>query len=288
MAKCEICSSSDIKNLFKKDNYTYQQCRKCGLIRIYPQPSAKYLDGIYNGAYYENWGPSEAFFSEMKKKIFNRLLDMLPFKNVQNKRFLDIGAATGLMMETARYRGFDVFGIEAALYGADIIKEKFGKDKIFNCYFDNTFKQKYPIENKFDVIVMSDLFEHLQNPGIMLDLISELLNAGGYIIIAFPDTSSLSCKILGKHWPHFISEHLFSYSNRNICELLKKHSFDIISVKPQTKYLTMQYTKCWFEARTTPLDKLLLKLINLFPKFTLNYPIPVRIGQTAVIARKKL
>jgi 2-polyprenyl-3-methyl-5-hydroxy-6-metoxy-1,4-benzoquinol methylase len=288
MKPCEICSSERIIDIFDKNDFHYQKCKDCGFIRIFPQPDDKTLDNIYNGGYYKRWGGegwSEIVFRNMKKKTFCRLISMQPYKNGINFRLLDIGAATGLLMETAQEYGYDAFGIEASSDGAEMIEKKFGKDKLFNCYFDENFSKQYA-NCKFNVIVMSDLYEHLKDVNASLDTVRDLLSPNGYVLLAMPDASSLTCKLFGKHWPHFLTEHLFTFSSKNISAMLNKHNFQVLSIKSEKKYLTLEYIKNWFGARNTPLDIFLSHILRVIPKFLEQCVIPYKLGQMVVIARK--
>jgi hypothetical protein len=70
---CEVCSSSTFKYLFKKDSESYQQCKSCGLVRIYPQPTNQRLDKIYNEEYPLIWGNDENVYRPLKLKL-NRMI----------------------------------------------------------------------------------------------------------------------------------------------------------------------------------------------------------------------
>jgi 2-polyprenyl-3-methyl-5-hydroxy-6-metoxy-1,4-benzoquinol methylase len=241
MKECEVCKNLEIKPLFVKDGYPYQKCPKCGLIRIYPQPTDEQLDAIYNGGYYDNWGKDESIFIDMKKKTFSKILELLPaIENGKNK-LLDIGAATGILMELAKECGYDVYGIEAAKDGAEIIRQKFSADKIFNGYFDDNFSKWQ--DNSFDVIVMCDLFEHVRNPNAILKKTYALLRPQGLLIMYLPNTNSLTCSVLKKRWSYFVPEHLFSYSNKNIKTILENNGFSLNKIRTEKKYLNAQYAQ---------------------------------------------
>ncbi|MDR3049955.1 MAG: class I SAM-dependent methyltransferase [Elusimicrobiota bacterium] len=243
MKECQVCANIEIKPLFIKDGFPYQRCPKCGLIRIEPQPANEQLDAIYNGKYYDNWGGEESVFINMKKKTFFKILEFLP--NVKNENpkpaLLDIGAATGILMEVACEKGYDVYGIEAAKDGAKIICEKFGQDKIVNGYFDESFGKWQ--EGSFDIIVMCDFFEHVKNPKEVLKKTYALLRQNGKLILHLPDAGSMARAILKKRWTNFIPEHLFSFSQSNIKIILKNTGFSINMIKTEKKYLNVQYAQ---------------------------------------------
>jgi 2-polyprenyl-3-methyl-5-hydroxy-6-metoxy-1,4-benzoquinol methylase len=64
----------------------------------------------------------------------------------------------------------------------------------------------------FDVAVIWDVVEHLENPGLVLDKLRGAVRPGGIIIIAAPNPTSLQGMIT-KHTPHwfhvFILRHVF-------------------------------------------------------------------------------
>jgi 2-polyprenyl-3-methyl-5-hydroxy-6-metoxy-1,4-benzoquinol methylase len=139
---------------------------------------------------------------------------------------------------------------------------------------------------RFDIIVLSDLFEHVRNPNAILDIAFSLLNAGGYLLIYLPVTSSLSQFILRRRWTYFVAEHLFSYSKNNIKQILLKHNFSVKAIKATPKYLNARYAVSVLKSRNTFTDNLFAGIINLCPKFLTSYYIPIRVGQITVLAQK--
>jgi 2-polyprenyl-3-methyl-5-hydroxy-6-metoxy-1,4-benzoquinol methylase len=293
MKECEVCANTEMKSLFVKDGFPYQKCPKFGLIRISPQPTDEQLDAIYNGNYYSHWGKDETFFSDMKKKNFSKILDLLPNPKTQNPKLLDIGAATGILMEVAQKRNYAAYGIEAAKDGSKIVEEKFGQDRIFNGYFDENFNRW--TDNFFDVIVACDFFEHVKNPNKVLQKIYSLLKPDGYLLIHIPDAGSFARFILGKRWTNFIPEHLFSYTRRNIKTILENNGFSINKIRTEKKYLNAQYVQnglryfARFEGGGGSfwnINKNLAKVISLCPKRLSKIDIPINYGQMTILVQK--
>ncbi|MBW5381276.1 class I SAM-dependent methyltransferase, partial [Brachyspira hampsonii] len=71
-----------------------------------------------------------------------------------------IGTASGFLLEEAKLLGFEPYGVELSEYSSSIAKKKFGDDRIHNGTLETSSFQ----ENFFDVITMTDLLEHIQNP----------------------------------------------------------------------------------------------------------------------------
>ena len=283
---CQICGGSRLRHLFNKGGYPYQICDDCGLVRIYPQLTDEELAGIYRQGYYEHWGGHEEVFHQMKSRTFGALLDrfIIPRIKGSGSRLLDIGAATGIMMEQARERGFDVYGVEAAEDGAALIAGKFGRDHVINDYFG---EKDFWEPGFFDVICMSDLFEHVRDPNTVIDKVYNLLRPEGYVILILPDTGSLSGRLLGRHWSQFIPEHLFSYSRKNIRMLLSKHGFAVEHIGPGKKHLTIDYAGNVWTFMGGPVDRLAAALCRLAPRSLATRPWSMHCGEMTVLARKE-
>ncbi|WP_455144920.1 class I SAM-dependent methyltransferase [Brachyspira pilosicoli] len=175
--KCPICSMENaIEYLYKNSigNKSIVKCKNCEIEYLYPYPTQKELEEIYSDDY-AAWGiGKEDSFSKMKKDKFKKLLkDVLKYK--KNGKLLDIGCGPGYLMEEAEKLGFDVYGIEVGEKAADIAKNKFGNEKIYNGIIEKSnFKNNY-----FDIIMMSDVLEHVVNPLDLLKKSKELLISCG-------------------------------------------------------------------------------------------------------------
>ena len=76
-------------------------------------------------------------------------------------------------------------------------KEVYGVDlsfdtSLFDCeHYQKVSAEDFRFDRKFDVIIASDLIEHLTNPGKLLDRCREHINPGGKIVITTGTTFSL-------------------------------------------------------------------------------------------------
>jgi 2-polyprenyl-3-methyl-5-hydroxy-6-metoxy-1,4-benzoquinol methylase len=273
-----------MRPLFSKDGFSYQICPGCGLVRLFPQPTDAQLDAIYNGGYFKHWGESESVFYKMKRHTFGRLLDMLPKAAKPQPRFLDVGAATGIMMETAKDRGYEVYGVEASRDGAEAIAKKFGGERIANCYFDASFDRWS--DGFFDVLCMSDLFEHVRSPKNVLEKVHSLLARSGLFLLYLPNTASFACRLMGREWPYFCPEHLYSFSVKNLKVLLERQGFDVIAAKSEAKYLTAEYLAGCLLSRKRRLTTFLARILQFIPQKLASISLPVPVGQSMLVARK--
>lgn len=217
-------------------SYSLIECMKCGLQFLDPIPDKKNLDKIYSN-YYKAWDidASEREVSRMKSKTFSGYLKKIT-GYLSSGTLLDIGCATGELLQVAQGMGFDVYGVEISPDGIRRCREKFGENRIIGAHIK---AGDFPCEF-FDIIALSDVIEHVREPTIFLNTLYNLLKPGGLLMIVTPDTSSWTRKIMKRHWLHYKEEHLYYYNRRNIVKLLGPH-LKIIMSGNAYKTLTIEY-----------------------------------------------
>jgi len=136
-------------------------------------------------------------------------------------RVLEIGCATGVMLEIFKKADWEVWGVEPS--GSSLLAEKKGI-KVLNTTFDTADLQ----EDYFDLVIMNHTLEHLKNPLSAVKKANSLLKKGGVIFIDVPNFGSLSSRLLGKNWPYILPEehdHHFTYVT--VSRLLTKGGFRV-------------------------------------------------------------
>lgn len=284
--KCPICSNENtIEYLYKNSvgNKSIVKCKNCEIEYLYPYPTQKELEEIYSDDY-AAWGIGEEdSFSKMKKDKFKKLLkDVAKYR--KSGKLLDIGCGPGYLMEEAKELGFDVYGVEVGEKAADIAKNKFGSEKIYNGIIEKSnFKNNY-----FHIIMMSDVLEHVESPLELLKKSRELLNCtgGGYIVITTPNTNSFTCKTMKSKWSHYNIEHIHYFNEKSIETLASLIGFEIIEIRPFWKVLTFKYMNSIFKYTNR---KLLSGIFSILEKIPVvgNLEIPILIGEFLVILRSK-
>ena len=103
------------------------------------------------------------------------------------KEVLDVGALFGTMSIFLAKKGKQVTAVDGYV---DKIPDKLKLKYNLNFIFTNLESEIYPPfpENKFDLVLMSEILEHLNyNPVSALLLIRKTLKPGGYLVITTPD-----------------------------------------------------------------------------------------------------
>lgn len=282
--QCHICASQKKENIGVIDGiYPIMRCLGCGVQFLFPAPEDSVLEKIY-ADYYKVWGiyNSEAELSRMKQMTAVGYLKLLQ-KFTRGGKLLDIGCATGEMMRAAQNRGFDVYGVEISPFGIKRCREMFGEHKIIGHSLQkNDFQESF-----FDVIVLSDLLEHIREPQEFIAMVTRLLKPGGIVMVVTPDTSSWVYAITRQRWPHYKAEHLCYYNCFNIRKLFSP-AFDVVMLKPAFKILTLQYSAGVMNAySSSKVIKLFSFLLKCIPQFLRFLPFRAGIGEMFILFRKK-
>jgi SAM-dependent methyltransferase len=295
IALCEICASVDFVELWQKDGENYQRCINCGLVRIFPQPSDERLTRIYDEDYACIWGKDEQeiVFKYLKHKlgllVLRPLLDFVQRERGEKERgnLLDIGAGSGMLMETAAELGYEAYGVECGGASIKNLQRKFGRDRIFAGWLEAVDFESLGKTDFFDAITMVDVLEHSRNPNLILDVANKLLKTEGIVSCYVPTTSSLAAKLMGKRWDSYCTMHTFSFSNENLRTLFIQHGFDILSIDSAPRFLTIEYAR--LVARHLlhgGIVEKLLPVLDIVPRFLARIILPVYCGQVLIIARK--
>jgi len=225
---CVVCSSKDTGKLFQQYDLwlnrrdtvrEFYRCNNCKLIFQYPIPNTvDYLE-LY---------PPEYSFAQQESDSLSRYGLLKRCKVITRWKtpgnLLDIGCGVGTFIMTMRDKfGWDVHGIEPnPIIAAD------GRER-YNLDIKTEDIQNYdPEGNKFDVITLWDVLEHLPNPNEVIAKLKTLLKPEGFLVMRVPNSQSWDARIFGKFWAGYDSpRHFFVYNPKNLAILLSKVSMKI-------------------------------------------------------------
>ncbi len=140
-------------------------------------------------------------------------------KNLNKIKILDLGCGGGLVCEPLARLGAQVTGIDFVKSNIEVAKNHSKKSGLKINYLTQDLKN-LKIKNKFDVILLLEVIEHIEDWDEIIIKCSKNLNKGGIIIL-----STINRTILSKFLAIYVSEKILKWTPKNT------HSFSKL-VKP--------------------------------------------------------
>ncbi len=271
---CLVCKSHNskilrrgnfnLKNLKPEDfkitdnryglNWTFYRCLDCGFVYANPLLSEKSVFLFYSMLEDEDYDSE----SENRQKNFRLILKRIRKLKPEAETVLDVGAANGIFLDLAAKAGWKVAGIEPSKYLVQQAKNKYKLD-----LFCGTLEQ-YQSKEKYDVITVLDLIEHVLFPDKLIENVSRFLKKDGLLVLVTPDIRSFFARIMGRKWWHFRIAHVNFFSSRNLKRLLQDRGFKIVMKKCYLWHFSLWYllTRIIRKERIAALQNV-LKKINL-------------------------
>lgn len=223
---CNLCGSDDTVDIYFFKDYKYVQCLTCGLIYQNPQPHFNPLKNRYSEKYfYYEFENHHNFFELMRKTLHDiKFHEKISKEFISGKKFLDIGCATGLLLNYIRQYGWDVQGIEIDKYSVQYAK------KNFNLNIINKPLEDVEIQNEsFHVIHWSHVIEHLPSPVNGLKKIYKMLKKNGYMLLTTPRADSFQQNLFKQNWRSYHRDHVTIFSRKTLCEMVQQTGFEILN-----------------------------------------------------------
>ena len=239
---CPVCSRSDFTdNTWLRDNRTgafetpfrVARCLGCGLLGLRPMPGEQDLLAAYRRGYgpYPRGragrpvvGPQaqvRARLADALRRSWHVLNGDATIDRIAVKgRVLDVGAGQGENIEYLLRRGHEAVGLEPNPLAARVCEEK-GLPVVCGTLDSVSLEAE-----TFDTVILSQVIEHLVDPGRSLDLVNGLLRPGGTVVIFTPNPQGTQAKLFGRNWAHWhVPYHVYLYGPGQLRRLLNQSRF---------------------------------------------------------------
>jgi SAM-dependent methyltransferase len=204
----------------------FYRCESCGLVFMNPLPATADLASLYPDDYLnfaKPTNPVSAFllarFHENHAAICRRHLQT-------DGRMLEIGAAGGDLLGLLASQGYrHVKGIELSATACELARER-GLD------VRHTAIEEFDTAERFDLIFMSHVIEHVIDPAATVKKLASLLTPGGVLYVETPNVGALDARIWGRHWGliHY-PRHLHLFDHRTLPALLRAEGLEVEPVR---------------------------------------------------------
>lgn len=245
---CPFCKASDLlvvrdpMHTSSSHHFSLVKCSTCHLVFQKPLPSDEEISRYYSR---DEFGNSKYYSLSINEDIhtFDGYFDIIK-RYKQSGTILEIGSSVGTLLHVSKRHGFvNQTGVEL------------NDNSIAQCkknYPDFVIHKSLPTSQKFDLIVMSDVIEHLPDPFTYLEKLRSILNDGGIIFIITPDFDSL----VARRTQVKPIEHLYYFTKETLKKSIGKAGYKLLylaNISREQRLQTLVH-------RSTS-DKSLLKLI---------------------------
>lgn len=160
------------------------------------------------------------------------VLDLI--KSMGAQRVVDIGAGNGSLCGMLRKSGLSAVGIEYDAAGVEVARKAYPDLKFYNLGVQDDPADIIAAEGLFDVVVSTEVVEHLFSPHLLPIFAKRLLKPGGKIIISTPYhgyLKNLALSVADKwdrhHTALWHGGHIKFWSRDTLTTLLQENGFEV-------------------------------------------------------------
>lgn len=177
----------------------------------------------------------ETGLKAIRTRNFTTLLKRIKHHKPERGRLLEAGCAHGWFLELAS-KDFEVCGIEPDQAIFDVVSQK--GLVVRQGYFPDALTSN----ETFDIIVFNDVFEHIPNPGHIIEKSHQHLKPGGLLVLNLPSSTGIFYTLatllarvningpFERLWQKGLpSPHIHYFNRVNLTQLTRRYNFTLKS-----------------------------------------------------------
>lgn len=221
----DITTHRAFKSHFHSKGY-WMRCGTCG---------HEFRDGIWIPTRLEEIyavdDPSQSLHFDIRRRQSADIIESVK-KYKSAGTWLDVGFGDGSLLITAQEYGYDCFGLDYRQGNISHLKN-IGIEA-----FDYDFLS-LEVKEKFDVISMCDLIEHIGYPRDYIRKAHDLLNISGVLMISCPNRQS-------KAWDFYVRnnnnpymkelEHYHNFGREGLIQFVAENGFEYLQYSANSRY----------------------------------------------------
>lgn len=247
MSTCHACGSPAFELVLTepKRDLQLRRCKSCGFVYLASwRESLARADELYD--YYSHIRESDLprRHSPENRARHLQFLEELE-AHVGGRRLLDVGCGDGQFLQSAGEAGWEAFGIDLSQDAVGLCRN-LGLDAAEIDFHSSALDSR-----RFDVIVMSELIEHVPSPAGFLARAAELLDEGGVLYLTTPNFGSLARRILKENWSVMHPEHI-GYFERSTLRRMACDQAGLREIRIEANNITPSAFVAWLHGRRAP------------------------------------
>jgi len=233
MALIKRCSCGlEVDSQFKSSQMhglTMRTCPSClvrhQVVELSTSEYSKFYSDDYHTSFQDDTtqGPYRDRFEHDRHIAHIRFKEYHKFLTAENTRLLDIGSGNGAFVYEASGRGFESYGLEP---GKKAYLDFLGENIVNKTLDECSLEDFGSFGERFGIVVMHDVIEHLVDPVSALRKIRDyLLEDDGLLVVDLPDYYRPEGL---HHWRP--TQHLWFWNTTQAADMLANESFKIASM----------------------------------------------------------
>jgi SAM-dependent methyltransferase len=291
--QCPVCKAAEGRVIYTQvqdpitlDRFPILECVRCGL--AYTETYSTNADRFYPKKY-RAYGP-------LVTRILGLLYDLRVSRwsrlESAGGSVLEIGCGSGLMLAAFRRRGWRVLGLERNEEAAEIGRRAHGLE------ISALPLEKLSRTAPFDLIVLFNVLEHIEDPIPLLKECTNRLAENGRVVIVVPNFSSWQARVAGAKWFHLdVPRHLLHFTPETLRATLDRAGLRVVDFRfaspEHDPYGWVESAISILTGRSNTLTRFLMGLDPLGPRTLLAFalaafllPIAVILAAAGWIAKK--
>ena len=227
---CDSCGRTESRQvIIRPDGMCVVECTTCGLAYLNPRPKADQIRLFYDDAYFGSGAKkagvgyqtySHESLSAVHKATGMNKLDVIGSRiELEGKRALEIGCATGEFCQVLYKRGCSVVGVDLSKEVIELAKARYPHLDLRPGDLQSAVR-----DDKFDVIFAWEVVEHVTSPEGFVAEISQRLSPNGYVVLSTPNYACAK-HVQPSRWAGFqySFEHLYFFDRRALENIGSHH-----------------------------------------------------------------
>jgi len=199
--------------------WNLSRCDNCTHIFANPCPSLDFIQSLYS----EIEDPLYQEEEKGRSRNFIRILSALERMHPEKGSLFDVGAATGILLDIAGKRDWEIDGIEPSTWAVKVAKDRYDLE------LKNGIFETAPLpENRYTAVTMVDFIEHIPHPNQAISKAHKILSNDGTLCLVTPNIDSLAAQIMGGKWWHFRPAHLGFFTKKSLDCLLRRNGLHMV------------------------------------------------------------